>query len=200
MEPLPTTRRNLIWLCMCPPDKSSSRWQRLAYAIYTIICLGSVLACFSGSLAFCIKFLSIDLRRSTFSFVFTVGEFSVIYMGLVAINLMRRRIDTIFQTLSMIYDASKWHKKQKDNVLNSKLNTHAISFLAENSDSFRFLTCVNNTSETLWKIYFKFVIPNVIIMNQLVAPLISILYVWLTNENLNVANLFRPLPLVCVHF
>lgn len=107
MEPLPTTRRSLIWLSMCPSDGSPSRWQKLAYTIYTMFCLGTILACIGGNLAFCIKFVSIDLGRSMFSFMFMVAELSIIYVALIGIFSMSHKIDNIFKTLSTIYNACK---------------------------------------------------------------------------------------------
>lgn len=51
-------------------------------------------------------------------------------------------------------------------------------------------------SEWMWKIYLKFLIPNVIVMNQFVAPLITIFH----NDNRDVENFFHPLPMVWVYF
>lgn len=199
MEPLPTTWRSLIWLCMCPSDNALRRWQKLPHATYTTICLGALIACFGSALAYCIKFVSIDLGRSMFSFVFVVGEFSVIYIGLVAIYSMYHKIDTIFKTLSTIYNASMWMKCSKFQTENIKeIHLHFISFHPF-SWKCGFIS-IFGTSERMWKIYLKFFIPNVIIMNQFVAPLISIIYNWLIDDNLDVMNFFRPLPLVWVIF
>lgn len=109
MKPLRTNCQSLIWLCMCPQDhlNSPSQWRELIYAIYTAICLGTLITCFSGDLTFCIKFVTIDLGRSMFSFMFLVAEFTAIYMGFIAMFLLRHKIDTIFKTLATIYNACK---------------------------------------------------------------------------------------------
>lgn len=122
MEPLPMTRQSLIWLCMYPPDNSTSQWQKVTHAIYTAICLGALLTCFGGDLAFCFKFVASNLGRSLFSFMFVVAEFSVIYMGFVAIILLQHEIETIFELLSTIYSASK-RSNWRNYTTNQKIQT-----------------------------------------------------------------------------
>ena len=69
------------------------------------------------------------------------------------------------------------------------------SFLDENSDSFRFLAHANNTSEWMWKIYFKFMAASLIV-DFIVLPLIFNLFSLINSGNLSVANFFHPTPFV----
>lgn len=107
MEPLATNRRCFIWLCVCPPDESSMWWQKVAHSILTVIIFVALICGFSASLAFCLKFGSIDLVRSVFSFLFAFGQFCTIYMIGVALLLMRHKIDAIFKCLKTIYGTGK---------------------------------------------------------------------------------------------
>lgn len=107
MEPLVTTRRCLIWLCIYPANESTSQWQKLAHTISATTALTGLICGFVSSLVFSWKYVSIDLGRSMFAFTFAAAEFTAIYMALVGMILMRRKICTIFDKLSTIYKASK---------------------------------------------------------------------------------------------
>lgn len=107
MEPLATNRRYLIWLRACPPDESTSRWQKLAHFAFSAIVLLGILSIIAACLTYCWKFVSIDLGRSVFAFMVAVVHFSVVYMALVGMILLRHKIGTIFDNLSAIYKTSK---------------------------------------------------------------------------------------------
>lgn len=107
MEPLVTNRRCLVWLCICPADEYTSRWQKLAYIIFAMFVSSGLIGGSAACLAFSWKFLSIDLGRAMFAFTFVAAEFTAIYMALVGVISMRRKIDTIFKNLSTIYKNSK---------------------------------------------------------------------------------------------
>lgn len=107
MEPLVTNRRCLIWLSICPPDESTSRWQKMTYIIFVMTVLTALICAVAAYLAFCWKFASIDLGRTMFAFMFVIFEFVAIYMALVGIILLRHKIGAIFDSLSTIYKESK---------------------------------------------------------------------------------------------
>lgn len=104
MEPLPTTHQCLIWLRICPADESSSRWQKLLHIIFAMIALSVLICTCISSLTFGLKFISIDVAKSLFAFMIVTSEFTVIYMALVGMFLLRHKIDAIFKDLSKIYD------------------------------------------------------------------------------------------------
>lgn len=107
MEPLVTNRRYLVWLCVCPADEFANRWQKLVYTILAVYVLSTIMCGVTGCLTYCWKFASIDFGRSVFAFMFAVAEFTVVYMALVGIILLRHKIGSIFDKLSAIYRQSK---------------------------------------------------------------------------------------------
>lgn len=114
MEPLATTRQSLTWLCMCPADESSSRWQKIAYTAFTTIGVVVTGVGIVGGLTFCAKFVSIDLGKSMFAFLYVAAEFTVIYTALVVLLLMRHKIGSILKALTTIYkDAGEYSSLEK---------------------------------------------------------------------------------------
>lgn len=108
MEPLSTNRQCLIWLRACPPDESPTRRQKLAHTAFAVLVLAGLIGGAIASSAFFWKFVSIDLGRSMFAFVFVVGEFTIIYMVLVGMILLRHKIGAIFENLATIYKESQY--------------------------------------------------------------------------------------------
>ena len=107
MEPLSTNRRCLIWICIHPADESASRRQKIAHSLFATMVLVTLLSGCAAGIAFCWKFVSIDLGKTFFSFMCVAAEFSALYMALVGMFLMRHKIGTIFENLLKIYKASK---------------------------------------------------------------------------------------------
>lgn len=108
MVPLETNRKCFVWLCICPADESSSRWEKLAHTIFAMTATIGSIGAFAASLAYCWKFASIDFGKTMFSFLFLVAEFYSIYMALVGMFLLRHKIGPIFDNLSKIYKSSKF--------------------------------------------------------------------------------------------
>lgn len=108
MKPLETTHRCLIWLCMCPPNETSSRCQKISYTVFGTIVLVAIISAFVSNVVFCMQFISIDLERSMFAVMFVAAQFGIIYMALVAIILKREKINTIFKDLTIIYGNGKF--------------------------------------------------------------------------------------------
>lgn len=106
MQPLPTTRRMMVWLSMCPSDQTTSRRQKINYIAYTLTILFVNLLSFLASLTFMTKFFSTDFDDVVFSCMTMTGEFGMIYIMIAAI-LMQNQIVEIFQNLSKIYKSSK---------------------------------------------------------------------------------------------
>lgn len=93
----------LVWLRICPSDESTVRWQNLAHTTFAVTLLTGLICMMAACLTFCWRFVSIDFERSVFSFMVAVAEFTVIYMALVGILLLRHKIRTIFDSLATIY-------------------------------------------------------------------------------------------------
>lgn len=107
MEPLATNRQCLIWLCICPADESTDRWRKVAHIICATSALTAIFSGFVSSVVCAWKFISIDVGRTMFAFTFLSGEIATLYMALIAMLLLRHKIDEIFKKLSMIYETRK---------------------------------------------------------------------------------------------
>lgn len=105
MESMSTNRRCLVWLCICPAGKSTSRWLRLAHIVCATIAMTGLVCGFTSGSAFVWKFISTDVGQSMYAFTFISGEVAAIYMALAAMTLLRHQIDTVFKNLSTIYKA-----------------------------------------------------------------------------------------------
>lgn len=120
MKPLGIIYRCLIWVCIHPADESLNKWQKITCAIFAVFILAIQTLVLVASSVFCWKFFSIDLEKCMFAFMIVAGAFGSIYMMIVAITMMRSKIDTFFNDLSTIYNASKCpmllHIEHKMNV------------------------------------------------------------------------------------
>lgn len=108
MEPLVTTRQCLTWICMCPADESTSRWQKTKYTLFAVTTeIGLMCICTPAAVYF-LKYISIDLGRSVFAFMFVVATFTAFCMGLIGMISLPHKIGRIFENLSKIYKDSKY--------------------------------------------------------------------------------------------
>lgn len=107
MQPLVTNRQCLIWLCICPAKKLTNRRQSLARAMCATIALTGLMCSFTSNLMFAWKFISLDVGQAMYALTFMFGGFAVLYMAVVGMILMRRKIASIFDNLSTIYKASE---------------------------------------------------------------------------------------------
>lgn len=107
MQPLETTRRMMTWLCMHPADESTTPQQKLAYVTHTLVILFFHLVSFVASFVFFVKYVSIDFNGAIFAFMIGIGELGLIYF-LIAAVLMRHQIESIFSSLSTIYESSEF--------------------------------------------------------------------------------------------
>lgn len=107
MEPLVTNRRCLIWLYAYPADASTTRWQKLAHVAFAVFVLTVLIGHFASSFVFGWKYISIDVGKSVFAFMFCINEFFLISL-MAAGMILLRKIGRIFDDLSTIYKASKY--------------------------------------------------------------------------------------------
>lgn len=203
MEPLATTRRIMVWLCMYPANESATPQQKLAYATHTSVILFFHLVSFVASLVFCVKYVSIDFNGAIFAFMIGIGELGLIYYLIVAV-LMRHQIESIFSSLSTIYESSKFnHCMWRDscvpcwNLVSDWLLTQSHQIPArvirnqnsykknyqstdENEIAFEHLVQASK-NEWLWRIYVKYV--EVALGGVVAMSLLSVLYCYLTHGN-----------------
>lgn len=75
-----------------------------------------------------------------------------------------------------------------------------FAFLDKNAGSFRFLVRVNDTSKSMWKCFFTYVMAVNLLASLVVVPLISVYLDWLMNKSLNVGHFHHVVPSVYVKF
>lgn len=109
MEPLVTVRRLMMWISMCPADKSATPQQKWAYKCFTWAVLLFNVIGLIAPLAFCLKYFSVDFNGATFAFMIVIAEFGVIYFLIVAIQ-MRHQIESIFKNLTIIYNNREFNR------------------------------------------------------------------------------------------
>lgn len=108
MEPLVTIRQYFVWLGILPADESTTRRQKLAQTIFIRVVLIGPICGVAASLVFCWKYVSIDTGRSIFAILFAVAEFTVLYVALVGMFLLRHKNGSIFDNLATIYNDSEY--------------------------------------------------------------------------------------------
>lgn len=106
MEPLKTSRRLLAWLYVVPVEKSSSNWKKWACLIVGVGAYVATMSFLASSMAFFMKFVSIDLEQSLYA-LFQIGGFSNSAYVITFAYFSHRKIVAIFDNLSAIYNARK---------------------------------------------------------------------------------------------
>lgn len=108
MRPLATTQLMMTWLSMCPVDESITVRQKIGRIANTLFVFFLNVVLFVSSLAYCLKYFSVDFDGAAFGFMCIIGEVGMIYFMIVAIR-MRQQIGEIFSNLSTIYEASMFN-------------------------------------------------------------------------------------------
>lgn len=106
MNPLKTNQLILTWFGASPSHESLSKWIRIARCMFTLsVIIANFLSVFAGVL-FILKFISINLEEAIFALFHTIAYSNMLYQS-VMIVVLRRKLTTIFEHLSKIYDKSK---------------------------------------------------------------------------------------------
>lgn len=106
MKPLKTLKQMLVWICVCQPNKITSKWKKRAFFANLLAGITIIMAAGTASLLFFLKFISIDLESSLDSLYPAAAGFGLAYTLLMA-YLLRHKMNAIFDDLSNIYDTSK---------------------------------------------------------------------------------------------
>lgn len=106
MTPLVTNKRVLVWLNLCSPDDETVEWKRIGFAFVGFIVLISTLSDMLASVAFMLKYISINLEESLYA-LFQIFGFGSITYAIIVTFFQRHKIREIFQGLSEIYNESK---------------------------------------------------------------------------------------------
>lgn len=138
MEPLSTTRWVSTWLSMYPAPEDSTEPQKIAYKACGLLVFLGPASFAMATLAFFLKYLSIDLESSLYA-LFQVLAFTSITYSFVVAFILRKKILLIFDQLSRIYD------ERKKIIFRMKVNKTVWSmdllFLRFGIHNFPFINC-----------------------------------------------------------
>lgn len=109
MTPLKTHKQIWTWLCVCPPNKNTSKWKRVAYMILASAIIAFEFTAVIASLAFIVKFMRTDFEGCLHALFQCIG-----YVGITAVMIIalisRRKIFWIFEELTKIHQKCKFGK------------------------------------------------------------------------------------------
>lgn len=108
MQPLPTVTRFLTWLCVYPLDDTSNNGAKLACIGFSSFIFGIIFCQLPASVAFAIKFQSIDLELFLYAIYQVIAWSPMVYMFIIALSF-RHKITAIIIGLSKIYDKGAYN-------------------------------------------------------------------------------------------
>lgn len=106
MKPLATAQSMLKWFCVWQFAEPTSKWMKVANIIFTFSILLANVIGLLASVAFFLKFVSIDLETSLYGFFSVFGFAEAVYCVLFII-FSRHQIADVITKLAKIYEASK---------------------------------------------------------------------------------------------
>lgn len=106
MKPLASAEFVLTWLCLYPPDASTSIWKRRLFIAFTTLIITVQFIGITAGIVFVTKFISIELEKCLFVSFVIFCHACTVYMAFVAF-LLRKQIPNIFRDLSDIYNQCK---------------------------------------------------------------------------------------------
>lgn len=107
MEPLTTAKQVLIWLCVCPVGKFTTKCEKMAHIMCATVIFFGQLSGVACHLTYLLMFGSVDLKDSVFSFSGTVGFTGIVYIT-ITVYSMRYQMNDILEQLSNIYSNRKF--------------------------------------------------------------------------------------------
>lgn len=113
MKPLVTNQQVLTWLCICPIEKSVTKFEKCAQIGITSLFVLTLFCGLTASVVYFVKFVSIDLEKSLYTVLQIGGTLLVLYTFTV-LCLSRNKINAVFEHLTQIYDECKPKKKFKE--------------------------------------------------------------------------------------
>ena len=109
MIPLETNRRILTWFCVYQREnvqmEERERLMHRAFALF-IFAMNSI--GFIVSVAYFVKFVTIDFEEALFALLQLCGEGNMMYINVITF-MLRRKITDIFNAISAIYAECKYH-------------------------------------------------------------------------------------------
>lgn len=105
MRPLKLNQQLMTWIFINSSSETTSLLKRVVYIFLGCAVFASQLAAFAASVAFLIKFLSIDIERSLYTSFQILTSAPAAYMFVVAC-VSRHKINALFGSLTTICDES----------------------------------------------------------------------------------------------
>lgn len=127
MEPLPTTKRVLIWLSMHPDDSgSSSKWKRMSRIVAPRALFLFLVFVSPSFLVFISKFASTRMGDCIFSILGFTVSFGTLIIIIFA-YFLRHQTPILFGKLNTIYSDSEWILNSINSAFTQNLNFHIRS-------------------------------------------------------------------------
>ena len=107
MKALVTTQRVLTWYRICHANESTtSSWQKMLFSIFSVVCLIANACAVAASVTFLLKFISSNLEESLYALFQCAAYSNVVYIHIAAF-LQRKKVTSVFESLTEIYETSK---------------------------------------------------------------------------------------------
>lgn len=192
MKCLSTHERVLTWLCVLPINENANRFKNSARILFTSLLIAALLCVMASSVAFFVKFVSIDLQKCLYTIFQFSGPLSVFY-SFVFLRFPRKKVKAIFKQLADIYDACKYDTFLQKWWKLSREITNCLSIADKDDETFQHLVHANTIREWMWKNYFRIIIFVVIWAVTLYSG--SIAYSFIICGEFNSKYLYYPLKI-----
>ena len=106
MDPMSTNRRVMTWLCAYSAPESTNKWTNVAHIAFTLAVCVVVIEDLVGSAKFVNEYVRIDLEITLYAMFQMTAVIGLLYMIISSI-VLRHRFRNIFESLKIIYKASK---------------------------------------------------------------------------------------------
>lgn len=106
MKPLNTNKQALIWLCAYSSDEPADKQSTFAHIIFTIFVIGTYVCFLSASIAYFLKYATIDLNETLYVLIQILAALPMM-KALVIMIFLRDKFTTLFESLAAIYEACK---------------------------------------------------------------------------------------------
>lgn len=107
MEPLRTTQRIFMWMCVCPTAVGLSKTEKYAHYLFAFVIIGLNIGSLCGQSAFFFEFITTDLIGAFLGLMGSIANLGTLH-SMISAYRMRHKTARIFKNLSKIYSQSKY--------------------------------------------------------------------------------------------
>lgn len=107
MKPLLSIQRSMIWACFCRENENEDKWRKRAYILFSCTSIVFSAFAFGVSVAFLVKYLSIDLEESLYAVFQIFAAILMIYTFIVGF-FSKNQINVIFKSLAELHSECKF--------------------------------------------------------------------------------------------